>query len=685
MKIATGLHQSYKNFQVLTLDETLVALKTRTNLYEVLNDEHNRIYGDVDGKVQDSITEEEFNRLNEQTRTELETFLNGEQYALYTASSFAFKKISFGFVIKNKKATKSDNKKWIQHIAKELHLPDGVALDTGVYGKNQKIRCLGSSKDNEARPKVLLRGEPVDTLISHCEDCELQEVPVEKAPAKKKSAKQTAKPENPLIQNILDALNITRLQEYETWLKIGIICFNEDCDVSVWDNASQRALNYSPTECDKKWKTFIKGTLGIATLWQWLKEDNPTAYDELKQDDYQYRKQEFELTHFKLNDPSCYVRLYDGKLQFKKKDEFAHIHQNLFYNNKLFIGDWIRDPKIRTYEKVVFKPKQSVPDDCFNMFTEFPCEAVEGNIDVMKDLMWLLSGKNAEVLEYIENYFAHLIQKPYEKPGVCLVFSTSRQGAGKDTPLNFIGKIIGSEYFFNTEQPEESVFGRFTGHLQKTLLLKMEECEFETNKRNESALLSLITAPTRSFEAKGRDPIMLDCYKRIVMTTNKSTPVNIPESDRRFMLVNSSEDRVGDHEYWNKVNAELAKPETAQAYFHYLCNKDISTFNVRNRVKTDFYEEVKKTLKPYHAVFFQRWISLHEDSKPSCELKAREWVASMSETSKFPISDTRFGRDIKVYPQTAFEKKKGTYANTYTLHTKEMHEFLISKGWWDDI
>jgi hypothetical protein len=38
----------------------------------------------------------------------------------------------------------------------------------------------------------------------------------------------------------------------------------------------------------------------------------------------------------------------------------------------------------------------------------------------------------------------------------------------------------------------------------------MEEVEFETNKKNESALLSLITASTRSHEGKGQKPITLD-------------------------------------------------------------------------------------------------------------------------------------------------------------------------------
>jgi hypothetical protein len=300
----------------------------------------------------------------------------------------------------------------------------------------------------------------------------------------------------------------------------------------------------------------------------------------------------------------------------------------------------------------------------------------------MSELMWLLSGENKEVYEYLENYFAHMIQKPYEKPGVCLVFSTSKQGAGKDTPLDFLGRILGNEYYFNTEDAENKVFGRFTSHLQKCLLLKMEEVEFETNKKNESALLSLITAPTRSYEAKGREPITLNDYKRIVMTTNKSVPVNIPESDRRFVLVNSSEARVGDRDFWNRVYQELAKPETAQAYYYHLLHKDISGFDIRNRPTTDFYKEVKATLRPYHATFFQKWISLNGEHNDDVEITASDLLSRMNDANKFPITSTRMGRDLKAYPITALTKKQNKYNNSYVLHTEGLYNFLREKGWW---
>jgi hypothetical protein len=356
------------------------------------------------------------------------------------------------------------------------------------------------------------------------------------------------------------------------------------------------------------------------------------------------------------------------------------MYENKYCEDGLFINKWLSDANIRTYEKVVFKPKQNVPSNVFNIFTDFPMTAVQGDTSVMTKLMKMLSGNDDVVFEYLENYFAHMIQKPYEKSGVAIIFYSEKQGAGKDTPLDAIGKMLGSEYFLNTEDAENQIFGRFTAHLQKTIFVKIEECEFETNKKNESALLSWITASQRSYEGKGREPITLDDYKRFVMTTNKRVPVNVPESDRRFVLVHSSEERVGDREFWDSVYAELGKPETLQAYYHYLLNKDISKFNVRNRPTTDFYKEVKTTLRPYHAKFFQEQIEMNDDAIVF-KWKSYDLFNEMKSGLKYELTLTRFGLDMKMYVDV-LTKVKGKTANEYVTYPKQMKEFLESKGWW---
>jgi hypothetical protein len=693
IRIAKGLKATYKNARGYTISQALLNLDKYTDNYEVLNDDLNRMYGDIDGKDID-LNEQEFWKKDDETKKSIIQFLKDEQYCLLTSTSFLHKKISWRFVIVNRKCSREDNKKWVEMSIQSIDLPEGITFDTSPYMSHQKMRMLGSNKDGENRPLKIVKGESIDTLISYIpDDCILMELP------KEKKIKKTKK----INVDVLDGavltrivMNITNNEEttWEQWYRVAQAIYNEGGTEELFNAWSSKSLKHNEREAQLLWKGLkdreVDSKLTIGSLYYWSSQSNLTEHERIiletcPVESYQYQKILFEKTHFKLMNPPCYVRISEGKVNYLKEGDLTMLYQNLYCEGEVFVTKWKVDPAIRTYEQVVFAPKQSVPSNHYNIFTDFRVKAIQGDISIMNELMFLLSGKDEKVFEYIENYFAHLVQKPYEKPKVCLVFSTTKQGAGKDTPLDFIGKMLGNEYFFNTEDAENNVFGRFTGHLQKTLLLKMEEVEFETNKKNESALLSLITGEFRSYEGKGKDAITLNDYKRIVMTTNKSIPVNIPESDRRFVLVSSSEDRVGDREFWNHVYAELAKPELMSAYYYHLLTKDISKFDPKDRPFTNFYKEVKTALRPYHAIYFQTWIQNYGAQYEDIEMSSTEWLDKMNQGSKFTITATKFGRDIKSYPETAFSKKKSKYNNIYKLHTKEMYDFLIEKGWWIDI
>ena len=239
IRIAKGMRASFTNFEVVSAHETPALLERRTDCHEVLNDV-NRLYADIDGKV-DVCEEAEFWAKDAQTREEVERLLSGGwKYCLMTASSYEIRKISWRFVILDKAVTKKHNKHIIMGLSKEAMFPEGVAFDTGVYGANRKMRMLGSSKDNENRPLKLVKGTPMDTLISYIPDgVETEEFVEEKKPVGRPS-----KVKNALLQKVLENTAIHRIETYEDWIQIGIICFNSGVDVEMWDVVSRRGKNY---------------------------------------------------------------------------------------------------------------------------------------------------------------------------------------------------------------------------------------------------------------------------------------------------------------------------------------------------------------------------------------------------------------------------------------------------------
>lgn len=85
------------------------------------------------------------------------------------------------------------------------------------------------------------------------------------------------------IETVLQHLKQTRIDSYSSWVSIGMILKHEGLPFDVYDRASMRSKYYNKKECMLKWRSFRKNVgrqLTQATLWKWLKEDNPEVFKE---------------------------------------------------------------------------------------------------------------------------------------------------------------------------------------------------------------------------------------------------------------------------------------------------------------------------------------------------------------------------------------------------------------------
>jgi len=681
MRIARGLKQSYKNAREMTMEEVKRELRLSTNCYEVLNEGLNRLYLDIDGSAPASATEEDFNALRAETLTKIDEIASGREIAVMESSNYESRKVSFRVIFKKVKTTKKDNKAIVLNLSKSVTLPDGVRLDPAPYGQNQKMRMLGQNKDGENRPLVLVRGEVEDTFISLVSDeCEVAEVPVE---PKKPRGRPRKVIENTLIGDILAQLDVKRLEDYEMWIQTGFICFNENLDVAVWEKASERSSKFKAGECEKKWKTFTKGQLGIAKLWEWLREDNPDAYETLKKHDYLFRKEQFELTHFKLCFPPRYVRVCDeNSIQFLTDAELTFLYRNQLCGDKPFTQQWIMDPDILTYQKLTFLPNKEAPEGEFNIFAGFPLEPVEGDWSVIRELVWDLSGRDAATEEYIYNWSADLIQRPAEKSGVAIIFSSEAEGVGKDTYGDYVLAPILGQYYANILDHENEFFGRFTSHLRNKLLIKLEEMCYEVFSKHDDKMKGWITCSSKSFEEKGvPNAPAIPSFVRILGTTNEPCPVKLSKTFRRYVLINPYQGHSDDTAYWFDFYRKRLTTEQIQAYYYYLLHKDISNWNPRDRAETEALKDARQTQAPIHAKYFQRIIQTDPDLEERQYL-GRELLAQVNASAKFPLNEAKFGRELAQYPHRKEHTRRG---NLYTFNLREVEAFLRSKSWWVDI
>ena len=88
-----------------------------------------------------------------------------------------------------------------------------------------------------------------------------------------------------VILQILNSLAPKRWTEYDHWLRIGIICRNEGVPMGVWEKLTKEKYpsygHGSKRDCADKWKSFVgeaASKLTQATLWKWLKDDDPILF-----------------------------------------------------------------------------------------------------------------------------------------------------------------------------------------------------------------------------------------------------------------------------------------------------------------------------------------------------------------------------------------------------------------------
>lgn len=81
---------------------------------------------------------------------------------------------------------------------------------------------------------------------------------------------------------ILEKLNIKRYDNYDYWIILYFIFVNEKLDINIFTRYSRKSSKYDQERNNTILKNItIKKGYTMATLYHWLKEDNPTIFNEL--------------------------------------------------------------------------------------------------------------------------------------------------------------------------------------------------------------------------------------------------------------------------------------------------------------------------------------------------------------------------------------------------------------------
>jgi len=269
---------------------------------------------------------------------------------------------------------------------------------------------------------------------------------------------------------------------------------------------------------------------------------------------------------------------------------------------------WLADPRRRQYEGLEFSPaapgEDCTRDGYYNTWQGFEYRPTKkGSCDkYLTHIYENICAENAVVFDWVIAFFAQMVQCPQERPGVSLVLQ-GRQGSGKTTIGDIMGKLFSAHYIL--ADSARYLTGQFNAHMANCLLLQCDEGFWAGDKDASGRLKGLITGRMQMIEHKGRDPIALPNYLRLMISSNEAWVVPAGMEERRFCVLRVGNDACQDVKYFEAIYAEM-EDGGYEALLQYLMDFDLSKVDLRAIPETEALLEQKiRGLPPSLAFWFQ--------------------------------------------------------------------------------
>lgn len=195
---------------------------------------------------------------------------------------------------------------------------------------------------------------------------------------------------------------------------------------------------------------------------------------------------------------------------------------------------WLDSSFRRHYSGIVFDPKCENDNKLFNTFTGFSkIPSKKGTWEKLKahilDTMCLGNERHFNILV---TWIAHMIQKPWEKPGFALVMSGGK-GTGKTFFAEVLMELVSPYSMLHSKS--SAISGNFNSHFDRNILTFLDEGFFAADSDFDSTLKVLITGMKMSVERKGVDIAESKNFSRVILASNSEYVVKASSSvERRY-------------------------------------------------------------------------------------------------------------------------------------------------------
>lgn len=405
---------------------------------------------------------------------------------------------------------------------------------------------------------------------------------------------------------------------------------------------------------------------------------------------------EFEKSHCKISNKSIFIKETENDTIVLSKQSIKTSYEHLVYDKlnkdgdvtqENFINSWlINNPTQRCFEDIgVYPDGLECPKTIFNMWRKFPMEFVtkyetkELEKQVILDHIKILCGNNEEVFDYFIKWIAQMIQYPAVKT-ICPTL-ISKEGAGKGTLMKLFGAMLGSAKVYETTSPSRDVWGDFNGRMCNTFLINLNELSKRETSECEGKIKGLITDPKLTINNKGVNQYDIQSFHRFIITTNNGEPINTSHDDRRNLIIRSSDEKIGDKEYFNNLHAILQDTNVVKTCYEYFKSiPDMDKFGTLKMPQTEHQSNLKQlSVSP-----IEQWLesfALSNYDKEEVELLGtdacqifKEWCAEND--LKYEIDAKKLGVRLSNLSISGIEKGRHTnkgWTKIYNISKLKQH------------
>tara|TARA_R110002167_G_scaffold57399_1_gene162535 strand:+ start:440 stop:2614 length:2175 start_codon:yes stop_codon:yes gene_type:complete len=331
----------------------------------------------------------------------------------------------------------------------------------------------------------------------------------------------------------------------------------------------------------------------------------------------------------KIINPALYgIQQLDGTYEFYKKDAFIQSVEHIRYTDKKGISCAVVIKWLTEYitEEVIFNEIITDPTydkkDNYNIWTNWDIENWDDEwfedlnaIEFMKQHILVLCNYDKEVAKTMELWISHAFKYPKNKSFVPIFIG--KQGAGKDMFFAWIEKMMGEKKKFETSTPEKNIWGNFNPFMKSAYLIHLSEFGRKNTQDYVGQIKAITTTGKITINEKNKGEYQIDSFHRFIGASNYAEPIPIESDNRRYLIIHTSPDKIGNTEYFNQGWGYLKDKNAIKSMYDYFMSLDPpENFQYHMIKETEYMEYLKDISRPQEECWLHHFVNNNKkDSK----------------------------------------------------------------------